>query len=190
MHKAMTPPSLNRSQGDSTNSFSPLSWPQGTGLPYSCLYKSEQFPPQDDVEAANRTVRQPDQSAATQQVKPPGCLFRKISSGQSTPQKAMIVKEWWVQVRTRSGRTGWVLASKYRDPDNFSRGATLLSRDNPGTETCEKIDSWEKTNSCFEKSCSWMLYKRPLALSDTFSVTAKNEKSIFSHASCVSKAYL
>ncbi len=25
------------------------------------------------------------------------------------------VKEWWLQVRTRNGRTGWVLATKYSD---------------------------------------------------------------------------
>jgi hypothetical protein len=29
------------------------------------------------------------------------------------------VKEWWLQVKTRSGRTGWVLATKYTDVNDL-----------------------------------------------------------------------
>ena len=39
------------------------------------------------------------------------CLFNVVQNG---------VKEWWVQVKTDNARTGWVLASKYTDPDIFT----------------------------------------------------------------------
>jgi hypothetical protein len=54
------------------------------------------------------------------------CPFKVVQNG---------VKEWWVRARTNSGRTGWVLASKYSDPDIWTPGGAfqgLCAEDDKG----------------------------------------------------------
>jgi hypothetical protein len=63
------------------------------------------------VRSVDRGVAEKGQCGFTSGFGPDGCTIDIIKSG---------IREWWVQVKTSSGLTGWVLAKNFNRDENWS----------------------------------------------------------------------